>query len=122
MSVETEILQALSGDVALMALLGSGDRLMNGNLKKKLPLPPPLILVETLCGEPEVVGEEGILADRWTCSLWLIAEGSVAAIEEAAKKVMEQIGFELTAMDRIPADKPEMTCLEVKFDGFRIRQ
>ena len=122
MSVENEILEALSGDMALITLLGEGDRIINGNLKKKIQQTPPLILVETLCGVPEIIGEEGILADSWSCCIWIIVEGSTTAMEEEVKRILEKIGFTMEMMNRVNEDRPELTCIELKFNGFRIRQ
>ena len=122
MSVETEVLEALAADTAVISLLGTNEKIMSGNPGKKLMLPYPLLLVDVVCGEPEIEGEEGILIDRWNCTIWLLIEGSITAIEEAVRAVMEKLGFKIATMNRINEDRPERTCTQMKFNGFRIRR
>ena len=122
MSVENEILEELAADAGLISLLVSDGRIMNGNLEKRLPMAPPLLLVEALKGEPEIVGEEGIIVDAWNCTIWIQAEGHASEISEAAGMVMEGLGFESKGTRRLDAGKPEQEWLEMRFTGSRLRQ
>lgn len=121
MSVETEILEALSADTALMALLGAAGKIMSGNLEKRLSLPPPLLLVEVLRGEPEIVGEEGIIVDHWNSRIWILVEGSASSLEEAVEAVMELLRFSRTTTRRVDAGRVEQEWLEMGFIGARMR-
>jgi|GEM_PF-1224383 len=121
MSVESEILEALAADTAVMTILGSTGKIMSGNPDKRLPLPPPLLLVEVLRGEPEIVGEEGIIVDRWNSKIWLIMEGSASALEETVEAVMERFSFSRTATRRVDEGRIEQEWLEMGFTGARIR-
>ena len=71
MSMENEVLESLAANPAIITLLGSSGKIMIGSLEKKLPLAPPLLLVEVLKGIPEIVGEEGVIVDSWTCTVTL---------------------------------------------------
>ena len=121
MSVETEILEALANDATVMDLLGSGDRIMSGNPEKRLPLPPPLLLVEALQGEPKIVGEEGIIVDRWICTIWILVEGSASGLEAAVEMVLGGLRFTRTATKPVVVGKPEMNCRAMSFAGSRMR-
>ena len=122
MSVEPEILEALAADAGIAGLLGSPGRIMSGNLEKKLPLAPPLLLVEALQGEPEIMGEEGIIVDRRDCMIRIIVEESAAGLEAAVEAVLGGLGFARTATRRVVVGKPEMDCLAMSFAGSRMRQ
>lgn len=119
--MESEILEALAADTAVMARLGAAGKIMSGNLDKRLPLPPPLLLVEVLRGEPEIVGEEGIIVDRWNSKIWLIMEGSASALEEAVEAVMERFCFSRTTTRRVDAGRIEQEWLEMGFTSARMR-
>ena len=125
MSVEAEILEALASDAAVITILGSGEKIMSGNLEKRLPLAPPLLLVEALQGAPEIVGEEGIIVENWTCFVWehrdLAMQGSGTTLESAVNKVMEKLGFARTTTRRLDGGRPEREWLEMKFSGSRMR-
>lgn len=97
---------------------------MSGNLEKRLPMTPPLLLVETLKGEPEIVGEEGIIVDSWNCTIWEEHGDAIGGIglEEALSSVMESLGFSRKGTRRLDAGRLERECREMRFVGARMRQ
>ena len=121
MSGRLDIRSLLAEDERILALVGSAERIMEGNVVEKLPYSPPLVLIELARGAPMLEGETGVIAERWECTIGMIAEGCAYELADRIDTAMESIGFSHEATVRHAAGRPEWSRLVSRYSGARMR-
>jgi len=121
MSGRPDIRSLLAGDERILEMVGSADRVMEGNVVEKLPYSPPLVLLEIARGAPMLEGGTGVIAEKWECSIGILAEGCAYELADRIDAAMEGIGFGHEATVRHAAGRPEWSCLISRYSGARMR-
>jgi len=121
MSGRPDIRSLLAQDERILELMGSADRIMEGNVVEKLPYSPPLVILELARGAPMLEGETGVIAERWECTVGMIAEGCANELADRVDAAMENLGFRHEATVGHDAGRPEWNRLVSRYSGARMR-
>jgi hypothetical protein len=121
MSECARIAALLAADEELSGLLGPGVHILQGTLSEKPPYPPPLILISANESIPLLENEDGVVAESCRCTIGILAEGGLEALESRTKEVMEEAGYRCEMLKQLPAGRPEWHCCAMSFSGARLR-
>jgi len=121
MSEGARIAALLAADVELAGLLGPGLHILQGSLAAQPPYPPPLILISANESIPLLENEDGVVAESCRCTIGILAEGGLEALESRTKEVMEAAGYRCEMRKRLPAGRAEWAACEMTFSGARLR-
>jgi hypothetical protein len=121
MSEGARIAALLDADEELSALLGPGTHILQGSLAAQPPYPLPLVLVSANENIPLLENEDGVVAEGCRCTIGILAEGGLEALESRTKEVMERAGYRCEMRKRLPAGRPEWHCCAMSFSGARLR-
>jgi len=121
MSEGVRIAGLLAADEELSGLLGQGVHILQGTLSEKPPYPPPLVLISANESIPLLENEDGVVAESCRCTIGILAEGGLEALESRTKAVMEKAGYRCEMRKRLPAGRPEWHCSAMSFSGARLR-
>jgi hypothetical protein len=121
MSECARIAALLAADEELSGLLGQGVHILQGSLAAQPPYPPPLVLISANESIPLLENEDGVVAESCRCTIGILAEGGLEALELRTKEVMEKAGYRCEMRKRLPAERPEWHCCAMSFSGARLR-
>ena len=121
MTRSPDIATCLDGEAAVIALIGSPERILRGTPASNLSYAPPLLFVDVKRGPCALEGESGVLADQWRCDVTVLAEGSPDALLEAVNQAMESIGFTCSSEQTEKSGRPEWVSIKAAYRGARIR-
>jgi len=121
MSECARIAGLLAADGELSGLLGQGVHILQGSLAAQPPYPLPLVLISANESIPLLENEDGVVAESCRCTIGILAEGGLEALESRTKEVMEEAGYRCEMVKLLPAARPEWHCCAMSFSGARLR-
>ena len=121
MSECARITALLAADGELAGLLGPGVHILQGSLAAQPPYPLPLVLISAKESIPLLENEDGVVAEGFRCTIGILAEGGLEALESKTKEVMERGRYRCEMLKQLPAGRPEWHCSEMTFSGARLR-
>jgi hypothetical protein len=121
MSEGARIAGLLAADGELAGLLGQGVHILQGSLAAQPPYPPPLVLISANESIPLLENEDGVVAESCRCTIGILAEGGLEALESRTKEVMEKAGYRCEMRKRLPAGRAEWAACAMTFSSARLR-